>query len=79
MWQQRRLLLSGLPVLGNPKARGPGRWVVLGDPAYYARFGFEPDPALPLAGVLAEYFQRLYFRGERPVREVSYNPGFSSS
>ncbi|MBC9177731.1 GNAT family N-acetyltransferase [Pseudoroseomonas ludipueritiae] len=50
--------------LNRLRASGAGGCVVLGDPTYYARFGFEPDPALMLAGVPAEYFQRLCFQGE---------------
>ena len=36
---------------------------MLGDPAYYRRFGFHADPALRYPGVPAEYFQRLGFDG----------------
>lgn len=52
---------------------------MLGDPAYYARFGFEPDLALTLAEIPAEYFQRLRMWGEQPVGEVVYHPAFGSA
>lgn len=71
-----RLISAGLNDL---RKRGAGGCVVLGDPAYYARFGFERDPAVSLAGVPAEYFQTLHFQGEHPTGEVSYHPAFSSS
>jgi len=72
----RRLIEEGLNRLLALRAGG---CVVLGDPAYYARFGFEPDLALTLAGVPAEYFQRLRMWGEQPVGEVVYHPAFGSA
>lgn len=44
----RRLIELGL---GSLRARGAGGCVVLGDPAYYRRFGFTADPTVALAGV----------------------------
>ncbi|MFD1110765.1 GNAT family N-acetyltransferase [Pseudoroseomonas ludipueritiae] len=72
----RLLIEDGLSRL---RAQGAGGCVVLGDPAYYGRFGFEPDPALTLAGVPAEYFQRLRLQEEQPAGEVLYHPAFSST
>jgi len=46
--------------------------VVLGDPAFYGRFGFEHDPGLAYPGPPPEYFQRVVFRGEPPQGTVSY-------
>ncbi|RJY09417.1 GNAT family N-acetyltransferase [Aurantiacibacter aquimixticola] len=50
--------------------------VVLGDPGFYARFGFACDPALTFPGVPPEYFQRLRFGGRAPRGEVTYAPAF---
>ena len=50
--------------------------VLLGDPAYYSRFGFEHDPKLAYPGPPAEYFQRLVLAGEAPEGIVSYAKGF---
>ena len=50
--------------------------VLLGDPAYYARFGFEHDPQLAYPGPPPEYFQRLVLEGEPPSGTVSYSPAF---
>jgi predicted N-acetyltransferase YhbS len=51
--------------------------VVLGDPGYYRRFGFRPDPRLVLPGVGAEFFQVLRLAGDEvPCGTVSYHPAF---
>lgn len=69
----QRLIDAGL---GNLRERGAGGCVVLGDPAYYRRFGFLADPALVLTGVPPEYFQALVLGGNRPKGEVRYHPAF---
>ena len=51
--------------------------VVLGDPDYYHRFGFEPVESLVLPDVPPEYFQALIFRGDPPQGTVSYHDSFS--
>ena len=53
--------------------------VVLGDPAYYGRFGFVVQPGLVLSGVPAEYFQAILFSGNWPVGTVSYHGAFDAS
>lgn len=50
--------------------------VVLGDPAYYSRFGFRAEPLLVFPGVPAEYFQALPLQGALPNGEVTYHPAF---
>lgn len=62
--------------LNGLRARGACGCVVLGDPAYYRRFGFEVDPKLRLAGVPAEYFQRLIFDGQGCAGLVKYHAAF---
>ena len=42
--------------LAHLRARGARGCVVLGDPAYYRRFGFEPDRTLAYPAAPAEYF-----------------------
>lgn len=66
-----RQALARLPALG---ARG---CVVLGDPAYYHRFGFRPQPRLRLAGVPAEFFMALPLGTSVPDADVRYSPAFS--
>src|SRR5690606_17709374 len=46
--------------------RGARGCVLLGDPAFYRRFGFMPSAGLALPGVPPEYFQALAFDGEVP-------------
>ena len=50
--------------------------VVLGDPAYYRRFGFEHDPMLAYRGPPREYFQRLVLDGQCPSGRVNYPAAF---
>jgi len=50
--------------------------VVLGEPAYYGRFGFQADPSLVLAGVPPEYFQALRFRSSTARGTVVYHRAF---
>jgi putative acetyltransferase len=61
------------------EAMGAGGCVLLGDPAYYARFGFENDPRLRHAGAPAWAFQCLTLNGPRPSGEVSFHPSFDVS
>lgn len=60
------------------QAQGAAGCVVLGEPAYYGRFGFAADPALVLEGVPAGYFQALRFAGASPRGTVRYHPGFAA-
>lgn len=53
--------------------------VVLGDPAYYGRFGFRHHPGLVLPGVPQEYFQALPFGGDVPQAEVRYHAAFDAT
>ncbi|MGY3695947.1 putative acetyltransferase [Bradyrhizobium sp. USDA 3240] len=50
--------------------------VLLGDPAYYRRFGFVNDPALTYGGEASPYLQRLVLRSEPPKGDVRYHPAF---
>lgn len=58
------------------RSRGAGGCVLLGDPAYYARFGFEHDPDLRHDRGPAWAFQCLTLSGPRPRGEVSFHPAF---
>ena len=61
------------------RARHAVGCVLLGDPFYYQRFGFKPDPALVLPGVPAEHFQALALRGSVPAASVQYSTAFEAS
>ncbi|GMB83058.1 N-acetyltransferase [Shinella zoogloeoides] len=62
--------------LARLEALGAAGCVLLGDPAYYGRFGFEQDPKLTLEGVPPEYFMRVAFSPVYGEGTVSYHPGF---
>jgi len=67
------LVRAALDALRNRDARG---CVLLGDPAYYSRFGFAPHPGLELPGVPPDHFQALSLGGEIPAGHVSYSKAF---
>lgn len=70
------LIKAGLKRIKDLGGRG---CVVLGEPAYYGRFGFECDPHLRLAGVPPEYFQRLIISGAPPSGLVTYHRAFDEA
>jgi putative acetyltransferase len=68
-----RLMHEALRIL---REKGAGGCVVLGEPAYYGRFGFLADPAVVFPGAPPEYFQALAFGPSRPRGVVSYHEAF---
>lgn len=58
---------------------GAAGCVVLGDPAYYGRFGFAERPGLVYPGVPAEYFLALPLGASTPQGEVAYHAAFTSA
>jgi putative acetyltransferase len=64
--------------LAELRAKGARGCVLVGDPAYYARFGFRAEPSLVLPGVPAQYFQALSFDGELPQGVVQFDPAFEA-
>lgn len=67
------LMRAGLAAL---EAEGAAGCVVLGDPDFYARFGFVADASLVLPGVPAEYFMARRFHDEQARGEVRYHAAF---
>lgn len=67
------LVLAGLETLESKGAQG---CVVLGDPAYYSRFGFACDAGLKYEGAPAEYFQGRVFTGNAPEGVVQFHEAF---
>ncbi|MGS2720209.1 GNAT family N-acetyltransferase [Paraglaciecola aestuariivivens] len=57
---------------------GANGCVLLGEPSFYRRFGFESKPGLILADVPPEYFQALLLKGELPQGRVTYHQAFST-
>lgn len=72
----RALIQQGLIRLRESRARG---CVVVGDPAFYASFGFGADPGLHVTGVPPEYFLSLPFGDETPGGMVEYHPAFGGA
>ncbi|KRB51769.1 GCN5 family acetyltransferase [Rhizobium sp. Root708] len=71
-----KLIRHGLSQLRDMGAMG---CVVLGDPGYYKRFGFENDDALIFESAPAEYFMRLRLDGPPPAGKVNYHEGFNAA
>jgi len=69
------LVRSGLVRLQAIQAAG---CVVLGDPQYYARFGFQRIGDLVYPGPPPEYFLARVFAGAVPQGQVSYHEAFAS-
>jgi len=64
--------------LNELRAQGAAGCVLLGDPGYYRRFGFENAPDLRYLGGPPEYFMRLTFEGSDPVGQVEYHAAFGA-
>ena len=62
--------------LNELKDIGASGCVLLGDPNYYSRFGFNAEGGLIFSGVPPEYFQAIMFTGELPKGEVIYHESF---
>ncbi|AWH25674.1 N-acetyltransferase [Stenotrophomonas sp. YAU14D1_LEIMI4_1] len=70
------LMQAAIDALRGQQAHG---CVLLGEPAYYGRFGFRADPGLILPGVPAEYFQALCLQPPMAQGEVRYSPAFEAT
>ncbi|CDN89662.1 GNAT family N-acetyltransferase [Hydrogenophaga intermedia] len=70
------LMTDGLARL---KALGAEGCVVLGEPAYYGRWGFAVREGLVYPGVPPEYFMALAFDGGVPRGEVAYHAAFAAT
>ena len=70
-----QLMVKALDALKDFGAKG---CVLLGDPNYYHRFGFNPHPGLVFPDVPAEYFQAISFCGDFPVGTVTYHEAFNA-
>lgn len=68
------LVKAGLVALQTLEAAG---CVVLGDPYYYGRFGFQASPHLSLDDVPAAYFLGLRFKEHAVLGAVEYHTAFA--
>lgn len=71
-----RLMEQALSELQAMRAAG---CVLLGDPAYYARFGFQAYGGLQLPGVPPAYFMALAFHGPVPEGIAQYSDAFNAA
>lgn len=71
----RALMESGLAELRRIGANG---CVLVGDPAFYIRFGFANDPALVLAGVPEANFLALSLGTASAHGNVQFHPAFQA-
>jgi len=62
--------------LERARSMGSAGCVVLGDPAYYRRFGFRADDRLRYPGPPPQYFQALPFGDAMPLGTVAYHRAF---
>ena len=69
----RQLILEGLEWL---RAEGASGCVVVGDPAYYQKFGFRNESALVFPGCAPQYFMALALSGAMAAGTVAYHPAF---
>lgn len=71
----KALMNEGLALL---KTMGGKGCALVGDPAYYPRFGFKNIPGLIHEGVPAEVFFALDFDGSIPQGTVTFHEGFGA-
>jgi predicted N-acetyltransferase YhbS len=69
------LVMEALVALSSSGAAG---CVVLGDPAFYERFGFKANESLTLPGVSPENFLAVAFDSLTPGGIVSYHDAFQA-
>jgi len=67
------LVIEGLSIL---RARGAEGCVLIGEPAYYGRFGFVSDGSLSYREVPAAYVQALASGEARAAGELVFAPAF---
>ena len=70
-----RLVKAGL---GELRARGASGCVLIGDHAYYGRFGFSVIPGLAPPDYPAEHFQALSFGTSLPDFRIVFHAAFSA-
>lgn len=64
--------------LARLEAAGAKGCVLVGDPAYYRRFGFIASTSLSYPDLPAEYFQVLALAPDAPSGTVAFHPAFAA-
>lgn len=67
------LINEGLSIMRAVGAKG---CVLVGDPNYYGRFGFQSDGTLSYQDVPTQYVQSLLFQDKAPSGRVEFSPAF---
>jgi len=77
---QRQGIGSALIREGISRLKGMGGQgcALVGEPAYYQRFGFRNIPSLTLEGVPQQYFLALPFEGAAPAGAVVFHTAFTA-
>ena len=70
-----KLIHEGLKRLRRMNAKA---CLLVGDPAYYSRFGFEAGTGLTYGPIDTRYIQRLLLGGTDRQGEVTYSPAFDT-
>ena len=65
--------------LGRLHGLGAGGCMLVGDPAWYPRFGFRTDARLTLSGVPPEVFMILPFGAVGPAGPVAFHPAYAAT
>lgn len=65
--------------LARLRAQGAAGCLLVGDPAYYGRFGFRVCPEFTLEGVPPQYFQALAFGAGTARGVVVFHPAFGAT
>lgn len=78
---QRAGIGSALMAAGLARVRDAGAagCVLVGDLAYYSRFGFARRAGLTYSDVPDVFVLGLAFRGEMPGGEIAFHPGFMAA
>lgn len=64
--------------LSDLEGRGAGGCLVVGEPDFYRRFGFEPAEGLTVEGVPPQYVLLRSFGASRPVGTAIYHAAFAA-
>jgi len=70
-----QLMRAALQALRDGGAAG---CMLVGDPAYYRRFGFRAEPGLTYPGVPPEYFMVVPLGGHVPTGVVTFHEAFTA-
>lgn len=71
----RALVLAGM---ARARALGADGLVLVGDPAFYRRFGFAPKPGLTHEGVPDRYVMAASFGSPVPTGAIRFHPAFAA-